>query len=320
MNTGIIVAILAIVLIFQGTKTTGPNPSFMKQVPVVEEIVEMPESNKKKAYELFTKLYQKNPELAEELGKIPEFSDNEVSDKDLEALVNMSDYFSVIDSQYPDRLDQSFEEILDVGIKDKRKYCSPLRFLFWLAEEKKFDEESISYTSNPLKYFSLKTLIKLGVNRLSKKTNNFNEVVKILNSPEVINYWAYNNVKFVHGWKGNIYIFLSPKTVFREKKGDCDCLATFAAYCLAKSGYDNPSIVSVMWGPKEGNSVATIEKDGDIYIVMNFNPKPHYKTEIVGPFEDYDQVIRTIHGKPTSQFIETYQHRISRYREAGKLR
>lgn len=230
----IVVFIVLLLLILAGcisTPFTKSGKSYIYQIPSIRERLglstgkSIPEKElsrlERKAYELFSKLYQENPELAEELGRIPEFADNEISDKDLEALVNMSDYFSTIKSKYPDRFDKAFEEILNTGIKDKRKYCSPLRFLFWLAEEKKFDEESISYTSNPLEYFSLGKLISLGINRLPKKTNDLNEAVEILNSPEVINSWAYNNVAYVSGWKeiasGLKVSFLCPR-LWRKKR------------------------------------------------------------------------------------------------------
>ena len=262
----------------------------MKQVPTAEEIVNMPGSNRKRCYELFTELHQKNPELAVELGRIPEFADNEVSDKDLEAFVNMTDYFSIIDSKYPDGLDQAFEEILNTGIKDKRKYCSPLRFLFWLAEEKKFDEESISYSSNPLEYFSLKTLIKLGVNRLSKKTNNFNEVVKILNTPELVSIWLSKNLKYLEDSGGYAQ---PPKVTFEKGGGDCEDWAILIDYFLSKADYDS-YIISVMWSKDSGHGVAAYKLDGDIFLLGDTMRRK--KEEIIGPFGSNKEIVDYISG------------------------
>lgn len=292
MNIGLIVAILAIVLVFQGTRTTGPNPSFMKQVPTTEEIENMPGSNRKRCYELFTEIHQKNPGLAEELGRIPEFADNEVSDKDLEALVNMSDYFSTIESKYPDGLNQAFEEILNTGIKDKRKYCSPLRFLFWLAEEKKFDEESISYSSNPLEYFSLKKLISLGINRLPKKTNNFNEVVSVLNSPKIIQRYLENHIIFVKDI-GDYH--QSPKYTFERGKGDCEDFAILSNYCLVKNGY-NSYIISVNWGSglRDGHAVGVYKENGKLFVIDEKIYKRPFQIVIKGPYSSNREIIKSI--------------------------
>lgn len=291
MNIGLIVAILAIVLVFQGTRTTGPNPSFMEQVPTTEEIVNMPGSNRKRCYEFFTELHQKNPGLAEELGRIPEFADNEISDKDLEALVNMSDYFSTIKSKYPDRFDQAFEEILDMGIKDKRKYCSPLRFLFWLAEEKKFDEESISYTSNPLKYFSLKTLLRLGVTRFPDKgVNKLGEVTELLNTPELVSIWLSKNLRYLEDPPRGYA--QPPKVTVRRGGGDCEDWAILVDYFLSKAGYDS-YIISVMWS-KGGHGVAAYKLDGDIFLLGD--TMSGKKQEIIGPFGSNQEIAGYISG------------------------
>lgn len=78
---------------------TRPNVSFIYQIPAIRQQLskkelrkyrlkrykgEAPE-NRKKAYDLFIKLYQKNQLLAKELGKIPEFQ-NEVSSLEVKAL------------------------------------------------------------------------------------------------------------------------------------------------------------------------------------------------------------------------------------------
>jgi len=236
----------------------------MKQVPTTEEIANMPSSNRKRCYELFTELYQKNPGLAEELGRIPDFADNEISYKDLDALVNMTNYY--FESKWP-FIKQAFEEILDVGIRDKRAYCSPLEALKWLAEKRQFKEGSESHLEDPLSYYTLMSLISAAWEfREEERWGDFKRVTNRLNSPELVAKYLQDNIAWKYH-KGEIPYF--PTRFFTIKRGDCKDYANFATYCLRRAGYDarNVSIRT----PRGGHMFCLYTENNKFFAIDNMN-------------------------------------------------
>ena len=291
MNIGLIVAILAIVLIFQGTKTTGPNLSFVYQIPAIREQlseeqlrslrkyeVEVTE-NRKEAYDLFTEFYQENPELAEELGRIPDYADNKISDKDLEALVDIRDYY--FESKNP-KIKEAFSKMLDVGIKDKRAYCSPLEALKWVAGKHEFKEGSELYIDDPLDKYHLLWLLAFAWDfREEEKWGDFKRVTNRLNSPELVAKYLQDNIAWKFH-KGKIPWL--PTRFFRIKRGDCKDYANFATYCLRRAGYDarNVSIRT----PRGGHVFCLYTENNKFFAIDNMNLR--------GPFYSSEKAIQAI--------------------------
>jgi hypothetical protein len=83
----------------------------------------------------FNELSEKNPLLAQELGKLPEINDG-LSDKEkiaLEKIVKLYKY-------NPKSFNTAFNLMFRVGVPEVRRYCSPLQALYWMAEDGKHEE------------------------------------------------------------------------------------------------------------------------------------------------------------------------------------
>ena len=83
-----------------------------------------------KMSENFSKLEQRNPLLASEIRKLPEFQNGVTVQKE-KALDDLVELYA----NNPKIFSNAFEEMYQVGIPEIRKYCSPLQALFWLAED-----------------------------------------------------------------------------------------------------------------------------------------------------------------------------------------
>lgn len=278
MNIGLVAAILALILILsgQGTRTTKPNPSFTDQVPTVEEIANMPESNSKKAYELFAKLYQENSELADELGRIPDFADSDITDKDLEALVNITDYY--FQSKNP-KIKEAFRKMLNIGMKDKRAYCSPLEALKWLSEKCEFEEGSWR-VNDPLSNYTLPRLLRTAWDfSHEERWSDFREVVNRLNSPEL--FAMFMNSKFTY--KITYYPQRSKITI-KTGIGDCKAYAIAAYDCLRNAGYD-VYLFSMDYKSMTGHTICVIDMGKELYTLDN-------NRGLAGPFASREEIMR----------------------------
>lgn len=217
--------------------------------------------------------------MAEELGRIPDFADNKIGDKDLEALVNISDYY--FKSKNP-KIKEAFKEMLDAGIKDKRAYCSPLEALKWLAEKHEFKEGSELYVNDPLNNYTLTRLIFAAWEfREGERWSDFKEVTEGLNTPELVLWYMKNNlrIKFHAG-----HIAYHPKQFLRIKKGDCKDFAVFAACCLAKSGYD-AKVLAVLPARRKGSHAVCVYREDDQFFIIDFYTRS-------GPFNSYSEAAR----------------------------
>lgn len=93
----------------------------------------------------------------------------------------------------------AFELILNEGLKEKRKYCTPLEALLWIAYDRKLSE------CNPLisDTFTVSSLIKdawtntsESGNFSSKRWKDFDEVTDRLNSPQLIAIYTKFNLLY----------------------------------------------------------------------------------------------------------------------------
>jgi len=98
------------------------------------------------------KIAQRNLLLATELRKLPEIQDG-VSAEERDALEKIVELYHKV----PDKFDNAFEQMYQVGIPEVRKYCSPLQTLFWLAED-----GNTSLCNQVINKYDLRTLLDMG--------------------------------------------------------------------------------------------------------------------------------------------------------------
>lgn len=183
-----------------------------------------------KAADILLQLNVTCPELYQELLKLPDLK--EIDDKDDEATEDIA--LLALNPNYK----PAFESMINEGIRDKRKYCTPLEALLWIAYDKEFD----SY--NPLRDYSLTRLMNAAWKNTatsksfsSTKWQNFSEVVDRLNSPKLVEIYMQNNYSYSYT-KGEAEGIKSAEQIFKDKKGACYDHAVLAGYCLKKNGYD----------------------------------------------------------------------------------
>jgi hypothetical protein len=172
------------------------------------------------------------PELYQELLKLPDLK--EIDDKDNEAIEDIA-YLALNPNYKP-----AFESMINEGIKDKRKYCTPLEALLWIAYDKEFDRD------NPLQDYSLGKLMDdawenttASKNYTSEKWQDFDEVVDRLNSPRLVSIYMINNIAYDYEEAASVpHRFAPPRDTFLRRKGICNEQARFALYCLLNNGYD----------------------------------------------------------------------------------
>lgn len=185
-----------------------------------------------KAADILSQLNATCPELYKELLKLPDLK--EMDDKDDEAIEDIA--LLALNPNYK----PAFESMIDEGIRDKRKYCTPLEALLWISYDREFDVD------NPLRDYSLAKLIDdawkntaTSNNFTSERWQDFNEVVDRLNSPRLVSIYMTNNIAYdyeeARAWP---HRFASPADTFARKKGICNEQARFALHCLLNNGYD----------------------------------------------------------------------------------
>lgn len=177
------------------------------------------------------------PELYQELLKLPDLKD--IDEKGNKAIGRIA--YLALQPEYK----AAFESILNEGIKDKRKYCSPLEALLWIAYEKEFDD-----VYNPLEKYSLSELLKEAwvmsaeSNYNSAKWKDFDTVVGRLSSPQLVGMYMVHNIEYDSekcakaAKTGSTVVLRTPQQTFEDKKGVCGDQSTFALYCLLQNGYN----------------------------------------------------------------------------------
>jgi hypothetical protein len=182
-----------------------------------------------------TELSSAYPDLYQELLKLPDLK--EMDDKNVKAINSIA--CLALSPEYK----PAFEAMLNEGIKDKRKYCTPLEALLWIAYDGEFNDD------NPLEDYSLTALINeawkntsTSDNYKSERWQNFDDVVDRLNSPTIVAQFVVYNVAYdteeaKRMNETNVARWASPKETFKSKKGVCNEQARFSLYCLLQNGY-----------------------------------------------------------------------------------
>jgi predicted transglutaminase-like cysteine proteinase len=252
---------------------------------------------------ILSQLKNAYPELYEELFKLPDLK--EIDERDEEALEDIA--YLALNTKYR----AAFEAMLNEGIKDKRKYCTPLEALLWIAYDREFD----GY--NPLRNYSLSVLrydawenTTTSRNYASDRWHDFDEVVDRLNSLELVSLYMQNNFQWISDLTlyGREDYLAGPKETFDKKKGDCEDHARFGVYCLTKNGYKMSSLslqyetdaVSELYVRKRtsdgkldwGHAVTLYKKDNSFYFIDTGQGQ---KMGLInGPFNTIEEVARSI--------------------------
>jgi len=228
------------------------------------------------------KISQILPGFDKEILKLPDFST--IGEKDVEAV---EDIFILASNP---KYKTVFESMLNVGIPEKRKYCSSLQALLWIAYDKEFDE----LADDLLEPYSTEKLVKyawtntsISRNYESDRWQEFDEVVDRLNSPELATIYCIDNIPYdqkklnAFMATGRLQPMRTPQETFIEKTGACMDQSNFIVYLLRKNGYGpcdtdlykNDVACRMQAGTySEGHDTCLYVQDGKIYVIDVANP------------------------------------------------
>lgn len=236
-------------------------------------------------------------ELFQELLKLPDLVE-ETDAKNDEAIEDIS--YLALDPKYK----TTFESILNEGIKEKRKYCTPLQALLWITYDREFD------VYNPLRHYSLAKLIEdawktttTSKNFASERWQDFNEVVDRLNSPNLLYYYMLNNFSYYYPGAA-MYRRQTAHETFLTKRGDCGNQSNFAVNALIENGYEAENLFLQFRPDMSGHVVAIYKDIDDLFYYLDNTLESH--RGIWGPFKSYDYE-DAIHDLASVFKISTYK-------------
>ncbi len=227
------------------------------------------------------------PGFVAELAKLPDLA--VIDEKDDEAVEKILKLAS--DPQYK----KSFESMLNEGIPDKRKFCTPLQATMWLA----YDRDLENYSS--LKYYSLEGLIRAAWtntttsrNYKSDRWQEYYEVVDRLNSGNLVSMYIKDNILYVPDMVlYGVFNYWAPaRQLFEKKKGDCEDVTAFGVFCLKKNGIQSAwlDIEAPEFQSFGGHMVIVYIKNGFYSIDTSLLTMGQKK----GPFNTVDDVVKSI--------------------------
>ena len=299
-----------------GPTQTRPNVSAIYRISTLKDQLEplppesQPLSQEPLAAEieaLFLELYNIDPVLASETGRIPEFQSS-VGKRQILALNRFINLVKEVEPKKKAHL----AELLKVGKAEFRRYSSPLQAVLWILEREKpktqytsqeldcFQADGIDYSIkiNPLHYYLTELLAQAWDFSEKHRWKDFAIVTERLNAPELINY--YQRTRFRYDWEGEVWRVLggdhnrpgSPRYLFRHNEATCRDFAAFSAYCLKKGGYqakvhlvENPDPRPIARGTK--HRICLFEDNGREYIMDNGRPDKLRRRGIV-PAQEYN--------------------------------
>jgi hypothetical protein len=229
----------------------------------------------------FEKLAERNPSLARELAKLPEFEDG-LSAEEFVGLERLAGLYEA----HPDKFDRAFNAMRMVGNPEVRRHCSPLQALFWLSEQNAANLEP------QIMHYNTTTLIAAAwqfydLHRWKDPT----AVIERLNAPGLVQYWFVNN--FSYDWS-KFYINTpdalpqSAERTIKIKRGICIDAAHLAYTCLTRAGYDATGLNIYFAGRAQGGAIMhsvcvykTVENDRAVYYKL---ADTHRRSRIEGPY------------------------------------
>ena len=246
-----------------------PALSNKQQIPTQEPLPEPAQIS-------FQRLFGVNRTLALEAGRLPAF-EKSIKEKDIVALGRFTD---LVENATPEQK-TNLESLLSIGLKEFRRYSSPLEAIFWTLAKDDYDRN--------------KQILQLPLEELLDKAWDFSDrskwedyetVTDRLNAPELVNY--YQRIILVYESKKgrNESSVGDTRGLFVNKVGNCYDHADFAAYCLEKAGYKT-STVGVHPSRPSLHVVCRFEADGKSYFIDNGRPDKFLRRGII-PKEEYE--------------------------------
>lgn len=227
--------------------------------------------------------------LANELTKLPELSNlNAASNESGSAIVKATRRIVEMVLGADQSGLAALESMLDEGIPNKRKFCTPLQAWLWIEIDGKH--------FNPLDNYSLWNLLAAAWLNTST-SNSFNsnrwsyaEAKDRVNSPELVNWFINHYLTF--DWPRDQVHPQGPRTTYEVRRGVCRHAAYLGWEFLTHNGYEAKS-VTVLKAPGEGHGVTAAKLDDGIWIVVDFGV-PGAALPLRGPFGSYDEVAQYV--------------------------
>ncbi len=230
---------------------------------------------------IFQRLFTLDSTVALETGRLPAFQRN-IGEKETLALARLTE---LVENATPAQK-INLESLLNIGLKDSRRYSSPLEAIFWILEKDDYDRN--------------KQVLGLDLEELLDKAWDFSDrtrwgeyetVTDRLNAPELVNY--YQRIRLVYKSKRGRKDALvgDARRLFSINVGNCYDHARFAAYCLEKADFKT-SIVGVHPVVPRYHGVCKFEAGGNSFIIDNGRPDKFLRRGII-PAEEYEMY----HGK-----------------------
>ena len=246
----------------------------------------------------FKTLFSVDKNLALEVGRLPVFQ-NEIKEKDMLALTRFSE---LVEKATPEQK-TNLEALLSIGLKEFRRYSSPLEAIFWIVEKDDFNR------NKPVFQLSLLDLLKEAWNFTdTSKWADFETLTDRLNAPELLNY--YQRIKIVYESKAGKKDALTGdmRGLFASSIGNCYDHSEFAAYCLEKAGYKT-TVVGVHPVQPRYHVVCRYEVDGKSYYVDNGRPDKFLRRGIIpkDEYEMYREKENSIKGESTKDPVYLLQ-------------
>jgi hypothetical protein len=237
--------------------------------------------------------------LAKELRKLPELSNLNAASNELD-LVVLRATGTIVETVLG--ADQSgltaLESMLDEGIPNRRKFCTPLQAWLWIAIDGK--------DFNPLENYSLENLLTAAwlntstSNRLYSNRWSYAEAKDRVNSPELVNWFVFHYLTF-----DMVRDSVHPQddvVTYQVRFGVCRHAAYVATAFLTHNGYEAKDVTFIC-ARNEGHSVSAARLSDGIWVVVDFRGE---YLPMQGPFKSYTDVayyIRDSFGWKTTYAI-----------------
>jgi hypothetical protein len=253
-------------------------PSLQKELPPLPDNTRLvtQEPLPQQAQIAFQRLFGVNRTLALEAGRLPAFQKG-IKEKEILAITRL---IELVENATPEQK-TNLESLLNIGLKDSRRYSSPLEAVFWILEKDDYDGS--------------KQVLQLPLEELLDKAWDFSDrtrwgdyetVTDRLNAPELVNY--YQRLRLLYKTKiGRRDATIGDaRDLFEGNIGNCYDHSKFATYCLEKAGYTT-SIVGVHPVRPSLHVVCRYEANGKSYFIDNGRPDKFLRRGII-PKEEYE--------------------------------
>jgi len=262
-----------------------PNISALYRVPILQkQLPPLAEKSKSLTQEplseqaqiAFQRLFGINRTLALEAGRLPAFQKS-IKEKEVLGLTRFTE---LVENATPEQK-TNLESLLNIGLKDSRRYSSPLEAVFWILEKDDYQRNK-QVLQLPLEYLLDKAW------DFSDRTRwgDYEPVTERLNAPELVNY--YQRLRFVYETKIGRRDATTgdARDLFEGNIGNCYDHSKFATYCLEKAGYST-SIVRVHPVRPSLHVVCLYEANGKSYFIDNGRPDKFLRRGIIQK-EEYE--------------------------------